>query len=146
MIANQSPSSPHCRAVGGLTAAKRESHTQPPGRRIKGNSEVKNRIVRQIPAVLFSLIFGLASSSASVAVALKLFTSEGSDLLTVLLWNFYMANLLARKGMLPVCVNCELVTLFEIIFWAFIVGVIGYASIFFGFLQLHRKLSERLPS
>jgi hypothetical protein len=75
---------------------------------------------------------------------LALFTFEYSNLLAVLLWNFYLANFLASKGILPVCLNCELMTLIQIIFWAFIVGVIGYTLFLFGLLQLRSKLKKRL--
>jgi hypothetical protein len=82
-------------------------------------------------------------SGASVAIACATFASEQTNLLTVLLWNFYLAGVLAAKGILPVCANCELVTVFEIIFWAFAVGVIGYTSVFFGLLQLRSALRKR---
>jgi len=99
--------------------------------------------VKQLHIISISLVLGVLISGMSVAVAWGTLSSDGSDLLTVLLWNFYFAGLLINRGVFPVCPNCELVTLFEIIFWAFIVGGVGYTSIFFGSLQLHNKLKKR---
>ena len=90
-------------------------------------------------SLLLSFCSGAALSALSVAAALSTISWEESISQRTLLWNFYLATLLASKGLLPVCIDCELVTLFQVIFYAFLIGVLGYSLCFFGIARLRQS-------
>ena len=83
-------------------------------------------------------------SGFSIWLAWSTFDSD-SFLLEIVIWNFYAAASLARLGWLPVCNDCELVTLFEVMFWAFLVGWIGYSIFMFFLLLLVNRRALKSP-
>ena len=93
--------------------------------------------------ILSSLFLGLLLSVISVFIAFSTLSDEGSNIFVIILWNFYLAGFLAAKGVLPICKDCELLTLFETVFYGFAVGVIGYSTAFFVFLYSYNKLRSK---
>ena len=94
-------------------------------------------------SVLLSLGCGLLLSAASVLVAFNTLSSKGSKILAILLWNFYLTSFLIEKNLLSICSNCELLTFLQFCFYGFIVGIIGYSIVIFGFFWLLNKLQRR---
>jgi|SRR6185437_1298360 len=60
----------------------------------------------------------------------------------ILLWNIVLAVHLINSGILPACVNCELAILLYVIFYGFIIGLIGYSLAIFGGILLINKIRE----
>ncbi|HLM60643.1 MAG TPA: hypothetical protein VK308_07565 [Pyrinomonadaceae bacterium] len=61
----------------------------------------------------------------------------------ILLWNIVLAVYLIGQGILPACKDCEMAILLYVIFYGFIIGLIGYFIVFFGGILLIKKLKKR---
>ncbi|MBA2620374.1 MAG: hypothetical protein H0U87_04160 [Acidobacteria bacterium] len=94
-------------------------------------------------SILFSIGCGLILSVFSFFIAIAKFSAEDSVFLKILLWNFVAAAYLAEKGLLPMCFNCELASLFHAFINSFVVGFIGYTTICFIGFRLFNRLQNR---
>ena len=64
-------------------------------------------------SLLSSIGFGLLMSIVGVSIAFNTLSTDEAKLTDVFLRNFYLAGFLAAKGLLPICANCELLTLMQ---------------------------------
>jgi hypothetical protein len=79
----------------------------------------------------FSILLASIPSLISIVVALGTLTAQRSLFHSLLLWNIYFASWLVETGVLPVCENCEMMSLLDILFWGFLIGIIGYCFLMF---------------
>ena len=69
--------------------------------------------------------------------------SSNPPLITkVLLWNIVLAVYLIGAGILPACENCELAILIYVIFYGFLIGLIGYSLAIWGGILLIKNKRE----
>jgi hypothetical protein len=61
----------------------------------------------------------------------------------ILLWNIVLAVQLISSGILPACGNCELAVLLYVMFYSFIIGLIGYSLAFYCVILLIKKIKIR---
>ena len=92
-----------------------------------------------------SVFLALFPSILSFFLAIETLTTDPSLFLKIVLWNVYLASLLASVGVLPYCADCELFTLLQILFYGVTVGVVGYSIGIYLALSLLAKRKKRLP-
>ena len=76
-------------------------------------------------------VVGVFLSLTSVLIALESTSTEVSLVTKIVLWNIFSAKVLIDAGWVPACVACELFSLLVVLFYGFLIGVIGYSLIFF---------------
>ena len=87
--------------------------------------------MKYVRAAVISIAIGIAFTSLSVAAAIILFPNWNSVLGEIILWNFSVASALAANGWLPMCFDCELVSLIFVIADGFAIGFIVYSLVAF---------------
>lgn len=76
-------------------------------------------------------------------LALTTLSYGRSTALDIVLWNFHLVRILVDSEILPACINCEMVSFFEFLFYGFIVGTIGYALIFAAGFFLYQRIRNK---
>ena len=69
------------------------------------------------------------TSFISIVIYLETLKSEASIIRAVLFWNVWLAPKLVAARILPICENCEIMSLAEVLFLAFVIGAIAYGLI-----------------
>lgn len=89
--------------------------------------------------IIISLFAGAFVSAISISFAMAWLTTPDTVLVRIGLWNLYAAKYLVERGLLPLCWNCGLLSLFFVLFDGFLVGVIGYSVIAWPFFLVIRR-------
>lgn len=66
-------------------------------------------------------------SGFSVCMFFVTITSGESIVRTIIFWNVSIAWVLAEKGVLPICENCELMSVIHVLYWGFLIGSVGFS-------------------
>lgn len=85
------------------------------------------------------LSFLLAFISAAALLGGLLYPVEPPLIIKILSWNIILAGYLINLGLLPACKDCEMTVLLYVIFYGFIIGLIGYSIAFFCGISLIKK-------
>lgn len=75
------------------------------------------------------ILCGMALSFISIVIYLETLKSEASIIRPILFWNVWLAFKLVTAGLLPICENCEMMSLVGVLFWAFVIGTIAYGLV-----------------
>ena len=75
----------------------------------------------------------------SVIGFLETLTIDESVVRSILFWNIFLASKLVGAGILPICENCELMSLLHLLFWGFLIGVVGYSFVVFLIFTLRNR-------
>ncbi len=85
--------------------------------------------------ILKSLISGVILSGSSAFLFFATITFGESIVRKVIFWNVSIALKLAEIGMLPICEDCELMSLIQVLFWGFLFGMVGYGFVMYIILK-----------
>jgi hypothetical protein len=87
------------------------------------------RIKRYLLVAGTFLLCGMVPSFISIVIYLETLKSEASIIRPVLFWNVWLAFKLVTAGLLPICENCEMMSLVGVLFWAFVIGTTAYGLV-----------------
>ena len=92
-------------------------------------------------SLLISVGLGFVLAFASIGLLFgHIMDSPDPPLITkILLWNIVLTVHLINTGILPSCGNCEMAALLYVIFYGFIIGLIGYSLAIFCGIWLIKK-------
>ena len=90
---------------------------------------VSDRFKIFLKGIAISILCALVPSFISVIAFPGTFTTEESVTRSVLFWNVFLASRLVKAGILPICENCEFMSLLDLLFWGFLIGIVGYGMI-----------------
>ena len=93
--------------------------------------------------ILTAVFLGLVPSCGSFSIAWAgISTVSESVILQIGAWNYFAAAKLSTLGILPVCLDCELLTLLEVMFWGFVLDWIVYSAILLVILYIRRTRTD----
>lgn len=80
-----------------------------------------------IKITIISILTAFLLSALTVMITFQVSPSNSTPIISkVIIWNMYLAKYLIESGKLPGCIDCEMATVIYVIFYGFILGLIGY--------------------